>query len=69
MTLRVFALLVLASTQGVPTLCNVAGECARPKPVYKVMKLSTSEVGISCLNGGDPTGKKIGNVLIISCGQ
>lgn len=36
---------------------------------YKVSRLSTKEVGISCLNGGDPTGTKLGETLIISCGK
>jgi hypothetical protein len=44
-------------------------ECPRPKPIYKVTKLSLTEVGISCNNGGDPTGRKIGDTLIISCGR
>jgi len=37
--------------------------------VVKVSHLSDTEVGISCKNGGDPTGKMIGNTLIISCGK
>lgn len=41
--------------------------CLKPKPVYKVTKLSLTDVGVTCLNGADPTGQKYGNVLIISC--
>ena len=47
----------------------VGADCAKPKPIYKVTKLGLSEVGISCTNGADPTGQKIGDTLIISCGQ
>lgn len=41
----------------------------KPKALYKVTRLSVSEVGISCLNGGDPAGKKIGDTVIMSCGK
>lgn len=47
----------------------VSADTARPKPIYKVSKLSMTEVAISCNNGGDPTGRKIGDTLIISCGE
>ena len=40
---------------------------AAPKALYKVTKLSQSQVGISCLNGADPTGRKIGDLVIMSC--
>lgn len=32
-------------------------------------RLSSGEIGITCANGGDPTGQKIGDTLIISCGK
>ena len=35
---------------------------------YKVTRLSVSQVGVSCLNGGDPTVRKVGDLLIVSCG-
>lgn len=41
----------------------------RAKSVIKVSHLSPTEVGISCLNDGDPTGQTVGGVLIISCGK
>jgi hypothetical protein len=41
----------------------------KPKNIYKVTHLSTTEVGISCLNGADPTGRKFGDVVIMSCGK
>ncbi len=34
-----------------------------------VTHLTPNEVGIVCNNGGDPTGTKTGDVLIISCGR
>lgn len=39
------------------------------EPVYKVTRISNTEVGIACMNGADPTGKKIGNTVIMSCGK
>jgi hypothetical protein len=39
------------------------------KYIYKLSRLSESEVGISCQNGGDPAGTKVGDTLIISCGK
>lgn len=44
----------------------IAGE---QKALYKLTRLSPTEVGIYCTNGGDPTGNKVGNTLIISCGK
>lgn len=37
------------------------------KVIYRVIKLSNTQVGISCTNGGDPTFRKVGDVLIIAC--
>jgi hypothetical protein len=45
------------------------GESMRAKYICKVSHLSVNSVGISCLNGGDPTGQKLGDVLVISCGN
>lgn len=42
---------------------------AATKTICQVKRLSTSEVGISCANGADPTGTKIGDTVIISCGN
>lgn len=39
------------------------------KSLYKVSRLSQTDVAIGCLNGGDPTGRMYGDVLIISCGS
>jgi hypothetical protein len=41
----------------------------QPKPNYRVTRLSANAVGVSCLNGGDPTGRKVGDVLILTCGE
>lgn len=41
----------------------------KPKSIIHVSHLTPTEVGITCANGGDPTGNKIGDVLIISCGK
>lgn len=49
------------------TGCAIASE--KMVTVYKLTKMSPTEVGIYCQNGADPTGKKIGEVLIISCGK
>ena len=55
------------------TLLLMIGSAAiaseRAKNVYKTTHLSTTQVGISCQNGADPTGRKIGDLLIISCGD
>jgi hypothetical protein len=37
--------------------------------IYKLSRLSVSEVGVSCQNGGDPTVTKVGDTLIVSCGK
>ena len=42
---------------------------AEQKYVLSAKRLSTTEEAISCNNGGDPTGTKIGDTLIISCGK
>jgi len=39
------------------------------KYVLNYKRLSTREIGISCANGGDPAGTKVGDTLIISCGK
>lgn len=50
------------------TLGAIAGATASTS-LIKVSRLSDTEAGISCKNGADPTGKMIGNTLIISCGK
>lgn len=41
----------------------------KPKSVIHVSHLNLMTVGISCLNGADPTGEKVGDVVIMSCGK
>lgn len=41
----------------------------KPKAIYKILRISTTELGIVCQNGADPTGRKLGQLLVISCGQ
>ena len=41
---------------------------AASKYTCQVKRLSGNEVGISCANGADPTGTKVGDTVIISCG-
>jgi hypothetical protein len=59
------ALLLLTSSVAGKAQCDTC----KPKPIYKVTKLSLTEVSISCTNGADPTGKKLGDILVISCGN
>lgn len=68
--MRIGAALSLAFLIGA-ILCVAATAAERVKlePIYKVSRLSNTEVGISCMNGADPTGKKIGNTVIMSCGS
>jgi hypothetical protein len=42
---------------------------ARREYTIKSSHLGLNAVAITCENGGDPTGKKYGDVLIISCGK
>jgi len=42
---------------------------AESKYVLASKSLSTRSVAVSCNNGGDPTGTKLGDTLIISCGN
>ncbi len=39
------------------------------KWVLNYKRLSTRQVAITCANGGDPTGTKVGDVLVIDCGR
>jgi hypothetical protein len=57
-TLAILALILASAIAG-----------AESKYILGVKRLSTSEIGISCANGGDPTGQTVGGTLIISCGK
>lgn len=39
----------------------------KPKSVIHVVHLSPTSVGITCENGADPTGTKVGETVIVSC--
>jgi hypothetical protein len=41
----------------------------KAKTIYKLLRISQTEIGITCQNGADPTGRKVGDLVIISCGQ
>lgn len=61
--LLVVALLVLI----VASVCW--GQSVRKAYVLNYKRLSTEAIGVTCANGGDPTGQKVGDLLIISCGK
>lgn len=42
---------------------------AESKYICKVAHLGTNTVAITCTNGADPTGRKEGDILLISCGK
>ena len=42
---------------------------AESKYVLSSKRLSSTEVALSCSNGADPTGQKVGQTVIISCGR
>lgn len=48
-------------------LCTLAG-AVQAKYVLNYKRLNTGTVAISCANGADPTGTKVGETVIISCG-
>lgn len=50
-------------------LCGLALAADRAKSIIKVSHMSATEVGITCLNGADPTGVKVGDTVIMSCGK
>jgi hypothetical protein len=50
-------------------LAVAANAQTRAKYIYKLFRLNPAEVGIVCQNGADPTGTKVGDMVIISCGK
>lgn len=42
---------------------------SEPKYICKTSHLGPMSVAVTCLNGADPTGTKVGDTLIISCGR
>ena len=61
--LKVYGLAILLAMAFAYTLTQGAAT----KAEYKVTRMSTTEVGISCNNGADPTGIKVGNTVVMSC--
>lgn len=49
-------------------LAMIVGQ-AESKYILSSKRLSSTEVALSCSNGADPTGRKIGETVIISCGK
>ena len=49
-------------------LCGILYAAANSKSIIHVKQINPTDVGITCSNGGDPTGIMRGDVLIISCG-
>jgi len=41
----------------------------KPKPLFHTFKLSQTEVGVNCVNGGKPTVKELGNLIVLSCAK
>ena len=41
----------------------------KPKNICKATHLNPMSIAVSCTNGSDPTGRKVDEVLIISCGK
>jgi hypothetical protein len=60
-----FCLLALAVVSLIPS----GAQSERPKNICKATHLGIYTVAISCTNGSDPTGRKLGETLLISCGK
>ena len=60
-----FCLLLLALASLIPS----SAQSDKPKNICKATHLGPMAVAITCLNGADPTGNKMGDTLIISCGK
>ena len=59
--------LIAVFTLLVATVAVFAGD--KPKNVYKLTHLSTSEAIVTCQNGADPTIRKVSaTALLVSCG-
>ena len=41
----------------------------KPKPLFHTFKLSQTEVGVNCVNGGKPSVKELGNLIVLSCAK
>ena len=50
-------------------LSAMLGAASESRWVLNYHRLDTRRIEITCANGGDPTGLKQGNTLIIDCGK
>ena len=41
----------------------------KPKPLFHTFKLNQTEVGVNCVNGGTPSVKTLGSLVIVSCAK
>ena len=41
----------------------------KPKPLFHTFKLSQTEVGVNCVNGGAPSVKTLGSLVVVSCAK
>ena len=47
-----------------------AAQTLRNEYIAKANHIGKNVVAVTCINGADPTGQKVGqNVLLVSCGQ
>lgn len=54
---------------GLALVLGVVAADARVDYILNTKRIDTGKVAITCANGGDPTGIKVGSVLIIDCGK
>lgn len=54
---------------GLCLLTIAVNAAEKTKYILNYKRLSTGSIAISCANGGDPTGVKVGEHLIIDCGK
>ena len=45
------------------------GAYAVTKAQYRTFRFSDTELGVRCMNGSNPTTRKIGEILLVSCGD
>jgi hypothetical protein len=59
----------MTKTLAILLLVCGAAMATESKYILATKRISSTDIAITCSNSGDPTGHKIGDVLIISCGQ
>jgi len=69
MKVRIKECVIIGIAIGTLLVVIAASANDKPKNVYKLTHLSTSEALITCQNGADPTIKSVSrNVIVVSCG-